>query len=118
MDPLTVLTALIPVFSDGVKSIVHRFTDRGPVPQNVDDAIKMMGASTQQLEALSKMDAVEGPVHTWVNDVRSLQRPVAVVGVLLGFWLHPQSELWSNLAGCAVFYLFGDRTYMYLKGNK
>lgn len=118
MDPLTILTAFLPALSDGFKSIIHRFTDRGPNPQNVDDAIKLMQATTENAKALAQLDQVGANVDAWVNDVRALQRPVAVVMCIAGFIMFPMSTFWSGLASAAVFYLFGDRTYMYLKGGK
>lgn len=118
MDPVsaaTVLTAFIPALSDGVKALFHKFTDTGPQPQNVDDAIKLMEAETAKVQALAALDSVTGEVHTWVNDVRALQRPVAVVLVLGALFLFPDVPFIDNLASSAVFYLFGDRSYAYLK---
>lgn len=118
MDPIsaaTVLTAFIPALSDGVKALFHKFTDTGPQPQNVDDAIKLMQAETAKVQALAALDSVTGTVHTWVNDVRAMQRPVAVVAALVGFMLFNDSAMWGNMASSAIFYLFGDRSYAYLK---
>ena len=58
----------------------------------------------------------------WVNDVRAMQRPVAVVLVVTA-WIYtvvatvtPETAtMVANLASSVVFYLFGDRTYMGLK---
>lgn len=114
MDPVSILAALLPAASDGVKTVFQHFFGDAK-PKSVDDLIKLKDSDTQRLNALAQLDKPTGQVHTWVNDVRSMQRPVAVVIVLGGFVAHPDSQLWSSLASSAFFYLFGDRGYMYLK---
>jgi hypothetical protein len=128
-DPFTIITALIPAFSDGIKRLIGKWTG-GPTPQSVDELIKLQDADVRRLEALGQLDGTEGAVSKWVNNLRALQRPI-VVFVVLATWVamtiaqlyFPNTiqfneslvYLVSNLASSVVFYLFGDRTYMYLK---
>lgn len=120
MDPITIAAALLPALTDGAKMIFGKFFGDAN-PKNVDDVIKLRTSDVQRLEALAKLDAV-GDVHKWVNDVRAMQRPVAVV-LVIAAWVWsvttnapgPVQELTANLASCVIFYLFGDRTYMSLK---
>lgn len=118
----TVVPALLPVVSDGVRAVVNRFTKgAGAAPANVGEAVKLMEAETQRLEALARLDSV-GEVDRWVNNVRAMQRPVAAALVILSWiaaYLTDAPEtivaIAGDLASAVVFYLFGDRTYMHLR---
>lgn len=120
MDPITILTALIPAFSDGAKMAFNKFFGSAQ-PKTVDDVLKLKGSDVEQMKAIAALDSA-GDVHRWVNDVRAMQRPVAVV-LVVSAWIYtvvgsvsPEtSEIVSNLAASVVFYLFGDRTYLGLK---
>ena len=123
MDPITILSAFLPVITDGIRGVIGKFTGgAGAKPQNVDEAIKLVDADIRRLEALSKLDSV-GDTAPWVNNVRALQRPVVGAIVLLAWLLVIASpsvsdsamQLVSNLASSVIFDLFGDRTYLYLK---
>lgn len=90
-------------------------------PKSVDDVLKLRGSDIEQMKALAALDSV-GTVHTWVNDIRAMQRPLAVV-LVVSAWIYsvvvplsPETSVMvGNLASSVVFYLFGDRTYMGLK---
>ncbi len=123
MDPITIAAALLPALADGTKMLFGKFFGDA-TPKNVDDVIKLHDSDVRRLEALAKLDAA-GDVHMWVNDVRALQRPLAVVLVVsawvygLFFGLSPAvQDVTSNLAASVVFYLFGDRTYSALKDRR
>lgn len=120
MDPITIAAALLPAITDGAKMIFGKFFGDAN-PKNVDDVIKLRASDVQRIEAMAKLDAA-GDVHRWVNDVRAMQRPLAVI-LVVGAWVvsvtttvTPEvQELNANLASSVVFYLFGDRTYLSLK---
>lgn len=120
MDPITIAAALLPALTDGAKMIFGKFFGDAN-PKNVDDVIRLRSSDVQRMEALAKLDAA-GEVHTWVNDVRALQRPVAVV-LVISAWIYTTAvgaspgvqELTANLASSVIFYLFGDRTYTSLR---
>jgi hypothetical protein len=122
MDPITILTAFIPVIQHGIKAAINKFTDgAGVKPATVDDAVKLADIDIRRLEAIARLDEVQG-ASQWVQNIRGLQRPIAVGIVLLMYvaTLSPQvpEDVHTNIANLAtavIFYLFGDRTYLYIK---
>lgn len=98
----------------------------GAKPANVQEAIQLMDAEVRRLEVIAKLDSTVGDVDKWVNNIRALQRPVAAGAIILA-WIGVMATpgvaestmaVVSNLASAVIFYLFGDRTYMYFKkGN-
>lgn len=129
MEPLTILTALMPALTDGVRGLINKFTGgAGAQPANVEEAVKLVDADIRRLEALSRLDQVQGEVSLWVSNIRALQRPVASTVIVIS-WLglmayHGGTDpdtvinISSNLASAVIFYLFGDRTYMHFKRNR
>lgn len=123
MEPITLLTAFMPMITDVVRAGVNRLTGgAGAQPANVSEAIQLMEADVKRMQAMAELDKVEN-TSQWVNDVRAMQRPVAVTLVLIvwmGVVFTPSVNdevlnIVSNLASAAVFYLLGDRTYLYFK---
>lgn len=122
MDPVTILAALLPVASDGIRGLVTKWTGgAGAKPANVEEAVRLIDADISRMKALAELDRPEN-TSVWVNDVRALQRPAAVALVIVS-WLgigllstDPQLiDISGNLAASVVFYLFGDRTYMHFR---
>lgn len=123
----TILPALIPAASDGIRAVINRATGgAGAKPANVAEAIQLMKADTERLQVIQQLD-MAGNVSPWVANLRALQRPAlatwvlsAYVAVLLGFGEPAQSTVdqLAQLASMVVFYLFGDRTYSAMKGGK
>jgi len=117
----TVLPALLPALSDGVRGLVGKFTGgAGANPQNVDEVIKLQEAETQRLEALAKLDSVGGGVSPWVANLRASSRYIAVWVALaqwpIVLWLVPEyADTGAQFAQSAFFFLFGDRVYLHLK---
>lgn len=123
MDPITLLTAFMPMITDVVRAGVNRLTGgAGAQPANVAEAIQLMEADVKRMQAMAELDKVEN-TSQWVNDVRAMQRPVAVALILIvwmGVVFTPSVDeevlnIVANLASAAVFYLLGDRTYLYFK---
>lgn len=118
-----IIPALIPVASDGMRALINKLTGgAGAKPANVGEVVTLMEAETKRLEALAKIDQTGANVSAWVNNIRALQRPVAatmIIGGYLGsFWLVTDQAITANLgtyAQMVTFYLFGDRTYMYMR---
>lgn len=117
--------ALLPVLSDGVRGLFNKFTGgAGAKPANVEEVITLMKAETDRLTALAAIDNAEG-VSTWVANVRALQRPVVSLCIISGYvaavMFVDDNDIVNGLGGYAqmvTFYLFGDRTYSYLKKGK
>lgn len=125
MDPLlltTVLSALLPATIDGIKTFVGSKTGNKPAILTADDYSKVVDADIRKLEIISKLDSPGGDTSKWVNNLRSIQRPTVVALVLIA-WLYgvffnvPDGifQIVSQLASTVFFYLFGDRTNLYIK---
>ncbi len=123
-DPITVLSSLIPAISYIGKKLVDKYT--GGAPKNAEEVVGIMQAETERLKALKALDSSDN-ISPWVANIRALQRPIAtslilsIWGIVSVFNLSLTPEMYyivSNLASCATFYLFGDRTMMYLENKK
>lgn len=121
----SVIPALLPVMGDGIRAVFNRFTGgAGAKPANVNEVIALMTAETDRLKALAEIDAA-GNVSTWVANIRALQRPVAVMLIILGYLYsvaaaapeHVVADM-ATYAQMVTFYLFGDRSYAYMKRGK
>lgn len=125
---LTVLPALLPALTDGLRGLLSRLTGgAGARPQNTAEVIQLMKADTDRLTALAQLDAPGGNVSQWVANFRAMQRPVACVLVIgayivaVGFANQVPADALTTLAAYAqmvTFYLFGDRSYAYFKTGK
>lgn len=123
MDPLTLLTVFAPVVMDGAKALIGKWTDNKPAVTSAEDYLKIQDADIRKLEAIAKLDAPNGETYKWVSAIRSMQRPVVVMVVLL-VWVYaivtdlPQVDTVSNLASAVFFYLFGERGLGYIRAKK
>jgi len=117
-----VLPSLIPVAVDGIRGLINKLTGgAGAKPSNPDDVVKLMEAETKRLQALAALEG-NGQTYKWVEAVRKLQRPFyGLASLALYMWaigsqadpaVTTEISQWVQMFG---FYLFGDRTYMYLK---
>ena len=115
------LPALLPAATDGVRSLINKFTGgAGAAPSNPDEAIKLMQADTERLKALAEIEG-EGSTYQWVEAVRKLQRPVlgsvAVIGYMTAVHSDVDASTLDSLGQWVkayFFYLFGERSYQYL----
>ncbi len=120
-----IIPSLLPVAADGVRGVFNWITGgAGSKPANVEETINLMEAETKRLQVLAEIDKAEG-VHTWVADIRALQRPVVSGAIIAGYIYAVASgagdDTVQNIGAYAqmvTFYLFGDRTYMYFKKGK
>lgn len=120
-DPFTILAALIPVFTHVVTKVTDHFTG-GPSPTNTQELIELERVSIEKLKAIAALDSAEG-ASRWVTNVRAMMRPFAVVMILftwgyIAVQYQISAALVTDLASSAVFYLFGDRTMMFITGKK
>ena len=118
---LTMLVpALIPAATDTIRAVVNRITGgAGAQPTSVAETVQLTQADTARLEAVAKLDAV-GQTSQWVNNIRALQRPAIGFLVLVAYLYSLASygivsAALADLTTSVIFYLFGDRTYMYLR---
>lgn len=121
----TLVPALVPALADGLKSVVGKFTG-GAKPLTIAEQVQLMQAENERLDMLSKLEG-SGTTYPWVEAIRKLQRPFVVAVVIL-VWacyflgLTEVSEgsvvILSDVSSSVMFYLFGERGYMYLKDTK
>lgn len=122
----TLIPAMLPAATDGLRAVFNRLTgNAGAKPANVQEAITLMEAETERLQALAQIDAAAPNVSPWVNNVRALQRPLASVmiisGYMMTFWIQTDPVTVENLGQYALmvtFYLFGERGYMHMKQSR
>ena len=121
MDPLTIGAALLPVVGDFFKGLIGRFVNPEAKPANIQEVLQLRASDIDRLKALAELDRSEGAAQ-WVQNVRGMQRPVAIGASLLAFFGclmfgAPETylEMSGNMASAALFYLLGDRTLMYAK---
>lgn len=119
------MPAVLPALADGVRGLIARVSGgAGAAPANVGEAIQLMEAETRRLQALADIDKA-GDVSRWVSNVRAMQRPAAcgliIVGYLVAVMAKADQRVLDDLALYArmvTFYLFGDRTWTYLKRGR
>lgn len=123
----TLVPALLPAVSDGLRGIFARITGgKGALPANVDEVIRLTDSEVRKLEAIAKLDTPVGEIYKWAATARALQRPaiatliiVLYAGALLGTGV-PETALLAlgDYVSMVTFYLFGDRTYSFVKGAR
>jgi hypothetical protein len=126
MDPVTILTAFIPILQQGAAAVIRKVTGSdGTKPATVEEVVKLGELEIRKLEAIAAIDSAAGAAP-WVANVRGIQRPLAVGLILLTYVVcvgtpgvaQETLNLVANLASSAMFYLFGDRTLMYINSPK
>lgn len=125
MDPFTIITALIPALTDGVRGVIGRFTKgAGAKPQNVEEVIELQEADTRRMTALAALDKPAANIAPWVANLRASIRYVMVLLIFLyaagvTVWVDDPVTVVNaqNMMASAFFFLFGDRVYLHLKGN-
>lgn len=118
----TLLPALAPAIADGFKALIGKATG-GAKPLNVAEQVQLMEAETERLKALYSLEG-DAATYPWVEAIRKLQRPFVIAVVVL-VWasaflgLTSLSEasmlILADLSSSVMFYLFGERGYMYIK---
>lgn len=122
-----ILPALIPVFSDGVRSLIAKLTGIGGAePKTVDESIRMNDSQTKRLQALAALDNPAGDVSKWVADFRALHRYILADMILVATFVYiflPDRNMeianfLLNLSASVFGFFFGDRVYLHLKERK
>jgi len=121
------LPALLPVFADGVRSLIAKITGIGGAePKTVDDAIRLTDSQTRRLTALASLDNPAGEVSKWVANFRAMHRYVLADLILVGTFVYiflPSRDMsianfLLNLSASVFSFFFGDRVYLHLKERK
>ena len=122
-----ILPALVPVFSDGVRSLIAKLTGIGGAePKTVDESIRLTDSQTKRLQALSSLDNPGGEVSKWVANFRAMHRYVLADMILVATFIYiflPTKDLTIanfllNLSASVFGFFFGDRVYLHLKERK
>ena len=122
-----ILPALVPVFTDGVRSVIAKITGIGGAePKTVDDAIRLTDSQTKRLQALASLDNPAGEVSRWVANFRAMHRYVLADMILVVTFIYifiPSKDLTIanfllNLSASVFGFFFGDRVYLHLKERK
>lgn len=122
-----ILPALVPVFTDGVRSVIAKITGiGGGEPKTVDEAIRLTDSQTKRLQALSSLDNPGGEVSKWVANFRAMHRYVLADMILVVTFVYiflPTKDLTIanfllNLSASVFGFFFGDRVYLHLKERK
>jgi hypothetical protein len=122
-----ILPALIPVFTDGVRSVIAKITGIGGAePKTVDEAIRLTDSQTKRLQALSSLDNPGGEVSKWVANFRAMHRYVLADMILVATFVYvflPTKNMeianfLLNLSASVFGFFFGDRVYLHLKERK
>lgn len=119
------LPALLPSVIDAAKSLFGGL-GRKIGGLSVEDEIKLENAGIAKLEAIAKLDTPTGIPSQWVVDLRSSFRYIAAgVSILSGAYLAykfpaiPDAlELAGQLISAPFAFIFGERLYLGMKGNK
>lgn len=122
-----ILPALVPMLTDTVRGIVNKFTGgAGAQPTNVAEAIQLMKADTERLQALAALDSPNPNISKWVADLRASCRYIIAIGVVLNAIVCmyapgvPEENVVMalTLAGSVWSFLFGERMQLALTGRK
>lgn len=126
----TILTMILPAFAapiaDGIKAITRKFSG-----QSVDDDIKLLAANTEKLKALAELDKPADNISPWVADLRASFRylcagVIVLAAIASGIYAMvcvPElravvCSAFLELAGAAFSFVFGERMYLRLTGQK
>jgi hypothetical protein len=121
-----ILPSLVPVFTDGIRSLIARVTGIGGAePKTIDERIKLTDSETKRLVALSSLDNPGGEISRWVANFRALHRYVLADLILLftfAYVLIPGinieiANFLLNLSASVFGFFFGDRVYLHLRGK-
>ena len=122
-----IIPALVPVFTDGIRSLVSKITGiGGGEPKTVDEAIRLTDSQTKRLQALSSLDNPGGEVSKWVANFRAMHRYVLADMILIATFVYiflPTKNMdianfLLNLSASVFGFFFGDRVYLHLKERK
>jgi hypothetical protein len=118
MDPITILSALLPLVVHGGKAAINKWLgSENFKPSNIEEYGKIKDKELDLFKAINEAGG-NNPSYAWVEAIVRLQRPFVVVCVLTT-WAYANYVGWENLdavnnaAAVVAFYLFGDRSLFY-----
>jgi len=126
----TLLTMILPAFAapiaDGIKALTRKYAG-----VSVDDEIKLLTANTDKLKALAELDKPADNISPWVANLRASFRYIcagvivlaAIASGIYSMVCVPElraavCSAFLELAGAAFSFVFGERMYLRLTGQK
>ncbi len=117
MDPITILSAFLPVAMDLGKSLINKFVAPDVFkPATIEQYTQMKSIDLEFFKVMNEVGA-GNPSYPWVEAIVRLMRPI--IGVLvLSTWVYtictgqPSDEV-NNFASAVGFYLFGEYRSQY-----
>lgn len=123
MDPITILSAFLPLLVQGGKAAINKWLgETNFKPASIEEFTAIKDKELELFKAINQAGG-NNQSYPWVEAVIRLQRPFVVACVLLA-WAYGHYMEWEdtsaldNAASVVSFYLFGERSMLYLKGNK
>lgn len=127
MDPITILSAFVPLLVQGGRAAVSRWlAPKEFRPSTIEEWERMKKLDLDMFQAINAAGGTN-PSYPWVEAIVRLQRPFVVacvflvwaamhLGVHLSWLTNPSPVIWAavdNAMSIVGFYLFGDRTLFY-----
>lgn len=117
-DPVSMLAILGPVLVDAGRAVVGRFIAPDVVkPSSMAEVIQLRELDIEQFKIMQTADST-GETYRWVEAIRKLQRPIVVLGLLVGFCINPDNMAISAAFQAVGWYLFGERTRSFVVDKK
>lgn len=119
MDPITILSAFAPVVMDLGKSLISKFVAPDQFkPSTIEQYTQMKQIDLEFFKAMNEAGG-GNQSYPWVEAIVRLMRPAIGLLVLLTWaimHLNGTATLEvDNFASAVGFYLFGERSLMYIK---
>lgn len=120
MDPITILSALLPLLVDGGKAAINKWLgSENFKPASIEEYTKIKDKELEHFKAINEAGGGHS-TYLWVEAIIRLMRPFVVICVLVT-WAYVHGMAYEdtgsidNAAAIVSFYLFGDRTLFYAK---
>lgn len=120
MDPITILSAFIPLLVQGGRAMINKWLGQENFkPASIEEFTKIKDKELELFKAINSAGG-NNVSYLWVEAIIRLQRPF-VVACVLCIWAYGHCMEWQdttaidNAASIIGFYLFGERSMLYWK---
>jgi len=121
MDLISIAAVFGPLLVDAGKALIGKYIGADFKPASLNDWLSMQKMDIEKFKVMNEAGG-SNVSYLWVEAVVRLQRPF-VAAAALSVWGYTRiqgvpSEAVDNFASAVGFYLFGDRTLFYVRGQK